>query len=129
MEEDDAVMAEMQKLKGLIQIDQQFLVSMVMTNLKSWKDIWRNVRQVYDQDKNGFVSTEELEDMFKQYFPHQLEGKSMCLYFKGYLSFYDKSLVNYRQLRDEINAIIHQKLEEMKDNPNLNSVERNEEIP
>lgn len=48
MEEDDALMAEMQKLKGLIQIDQQFLVSMVMTNLKSWKDIWRNVRQVYD---------------------------------------------------------------------------------
>jgi len=27
------------------------------------------VRQVYDQDKNGFVGTDELEDTFRQYFP------------------------------------------------------------
>jgi len=96
MEEDDALMEEINRNRGLVQVDQDFLVSMVITNLKHWKDVWRTVRQVYDQDKNGFVSCEELEDMFRQYYPHQLEGKTMWNYMKLFVSVYDKSLVNYK---------------------------------
>ena len=44
MEEDEALMAEMIKNKGLIQIDHDHLVSIAMTNLKNCKDVWRTIR-------------------------------------------------------------------------------------
>ena len=37
---------------------------MAMTNLKNWTDVWRNVRYQYDFDKNGFVSIDELTELF-----------------------------------------------------------------
>lgn len=88
-----------------------------MTNLKNWTDIWRNVRQQYDFDKNGFVSVDELTDLFFQYFPAQLEGKTMSHYCKDFISFYDNTLINYKNVREEINAEITKRLAEIKANP------------
>ena len=82
LEENEALLAEYAKTKGLIQVDKQFLVNVAMTNLKNWTDVWRNVRQQYDFDKNGFVAVDELSELFYQYFPAQLEGKTMARYFK-----------------------------------------------
>jgi hypothetical protein len=44
LEENEALLAEYAKTKGLIQVDKQFLVNVAMTNLKNWTDVWRNVR-------------------------------------------------------------------------------------
>ena len=49
----------------MLQIDEPFMVNIVMTNLKGWKDLWRTIRQVYDSDKNGFVGKEELDEMMR----------------------------------------------------------------
>lgn len=53
----------------MIQIDEEFLINMVMTNLKNWKDLFRNIRQDFDFDKNGFLSKEEMQEMFETYYP------------------------------------------------------------
>ena len=117
LEENEALLAEHVKNKGLIQVDREFLVTVAMTNLKNWTDIWRNVRQQYDFDKNGFVSVDELTELFYQYFPAQLEGKTMARYFKEFISFYDNTLINYKSVREEINAEITKRLAEIKANP------------
>ena len=38
-------MAEYEKNKGLLQVDLDFLVDMVMTNRKNLKDAWRSIRR------------------------------------------------------------------------------------
>lgn len=73
-----------------------------MTNLKHWKDLFRTIRQVYDCDKNGFISIDELIEQFNLYYPQQLEGKAMNQMLKKYQSTYDKTLINYKQFREEI---------------------------
>jgi cysteine sulfinate desulfinase/cysteine desulfurase-like protein len=40
----------------------------MLTNLKGCQDIWRNVKNL-DIDKNGFISTKELEDLIRDYYP------------------------------------------------------------
>ena len=117
LEENEALLAEYAKTKGLIQVDKQFLVNVAMTNLKNWTDVWRNVRQQYDFDKNGFVAVDELSELFYQYFPAQLEGKTMARYFKSFLSTYDKTLINYKSVREEINSEISKRLNEIQANP------------
>ena len=49
----------------------------------AWGGIWKSVKQI-DKDSNGFVTIEELENIFKEYFPVDLEGKSLLTYFKRY---------------------------------------------
>lgn len=39
-----------------------------MSNLKSWKDLFRSIRQSYDRDKNGFLTINEMTELFNQYF-------------------------------------------------------------
>ena len=85
-----------------------------MTNLKAWKDLWRTIRQVYDSDKNGFVGIEELEEMFRKFYPKQLEGKALNLLFKKFVSAYDKSLLNYKKFREDLGSIISNKLNAIK---------------
>lgn len=88
-----------------------------MTNRKHLKDTWRSIRLQYDQDKNGFITTEEFEEQFYQYFPQALEGKSMCNLMKQYLSFYDKTLINYKQIKDEIDTAIRKRLKDVVEQP------------
>ena len=58
---------------------------------------------------NGFVTIDELEILFKEYFPVELENKSCYNFLKDYRSVNNKSLVNYKQLKDEINSILIQR--------------------
>lgn len=52
-----------------MQIDQEFLINAVMTNLKHWKDLFRTIRQDYDCDKNGFISMDEMIEQFTKFYP------------------------------------------------------------
>jgi len=60
---------------------------------------------------------DELSELFYQYFPAQLEGKTMARYFKSFLSTYDKTLINYKSVREEINSEISKRLNEIQANP------------
>lgn len=54
--------------KGLIQVDKEYIVNIIMTNLKKWKDVFRSIRQIYDSDRNGFVSLDEFIEIFMSYY-------------------------------------------------------------
>jgi hypothetical protein len=45
LEENNAHMLEAAKLKGLIQVDENFLVNMAIANVKGWKDFWSVVKK------------------------------------------------------------------------------------
>ena len=110
MEKDIETQEDLAKSKGMLQVEEQFLVNIIMTNLKAWKDLWRTIRQVYDSDKNGFVGFDELDEMFRKFYPKQLEGKALNVLFKQFESAYDKSLLNYKKLREVIGKVINDKL-------------------
>ena len=102
------------------------MINCAISNLKNWTDIWRNVRFQYDFDKNGFVSVDELTDLFFQYYPVQLQGKSMSNYLKEFTSFYDETLLNYKVIKDGINKEVNLRLAEMKANPTGEAARKSE---
>lgn len=80
-EQDKEFMEDLVKNKGLIPVDTKFLVSMALSHIKNWSEIWREVKKI-DCDKNGLISLLELETLFRDYFPDLLEGKSLTYYFR-----------------------------------------------
>lgn len=51
----------------------------------SWGGIWKSIKKI-DKDSNGFVTIEELEEIFREQFPIELDGKSLYYYFKKFAS-------------------------------------------
>lgn len=96
-----------------MQVDREFLINVIMSNLRSWKDLFRSIRQVYDRDKNGFLTMEEMRDLFMNSYESQLEGKDIRVVLKNYTSPQNQNLVNYNKLREELGNIIEQRLKEL----------------
>lgn len=61
--------------------------------------IWKSIKKI-DKDSNGFVTVEELEEIFKEWFPIELEGKSLYYYFRKFGSIQNKNLINYKKIKD-----------------------------
>jgi hypothetical protein len=58
---------------------------MAMNKKDKWGGIWKSIKRI-DKDSNGFVTIDELEEIFREWFPVELEGKSPYYYFKKYSS-------------------------------------------
>ena len=112
---DQEFMEDLAKNKGLIPVDTKFLVSMALTNIKSWSEIWREVKTI-DCDRNGLISLIEIETLFRDYFPDLLEGKSLTYYFRQSVVPYDKNIVNYKPIKEQLNQEVSQKMKEMREN-------------
>lgn len=78
---------------------------MANSNLSSWGGIWKSIKRI-DRDQNGFVTAVELESIFKEYFPLELDKKTIYNFLKRYRSVNNKTLINYKLIKDEINKII-----------------------
>ena len=63
--------------------------------------VWRGVREV-DCDKNGFLMAEELENCFREFYATELDGKSLSYYFREFGTDHDKSLVNYKKIKENV---------------------------
>ena len=63
--------------------------------------VWRSIKD-FDIDKNGFLSSEELEGCFREHFAPELDGKSLIYYFRGSSTDHDKDLINYRLIKESI---------------------------
>ena len=50
-----------------------------------WGGIWKSIKKI-DRDHNGYVLIEELEEIFREHFPVELDGKSLVKFFKKYSS-------------------------------------------
>lgn len=68
---------------------------MAKNKKSSWGGIWRSIKGI-DKDQNGFVTGDELEMLFREYFPLELDKKSLLKFFKKYRSIQNKSLINYK---------------------------------
>ena len=80
---------------------------MACSKKANWGGIWKSIKKI-DKDSNGFVYIDELNEIFKEWFPVELEGKSPFYYFKKFVSVQNKSLVNYKKIKESINRqILH----------------------
>ena len=83
------------------QVDAEFFASLIKKNANGWNLVWRAIKAV-DLDKNGFLQIDELESCFRDIFPYDLNGKSSVHYFRQFGTDHDKSLVNYRKIKEDI---------------------------
>ena len=82
-------MAEDIKLAGLKQVGEDFLIKHAVKRISAWGGIWKSIKNI-DKDSNGFLTTEELEETFKEHFPVELDGKSLLRFFRKYASVQNK---------------------------------------
>lgn len=69
---------------------------MAVSKKGNWGGIWKSIKKI-DKDSNGYVTVEELEEIFREWFPLELEGKSLMRYFRSkYSSIANKNLINYK---------------------------------
>ncbi|CDW82631.1 px domain containing protein [Stylonychia lemnae] len=125
LEADDEQAAEDIKLKGLSQIDEAYIKQIATLKKANWGGIWRSIKKI-DKDSNGFVTIDELEEIFKEWFPIELEGKTCYHYFKRFGSVQNRNLINYKKIKDSINEYLIQT--EIKGASNLNKLENKDEM-
>lgn len=78
---------------------------MAASKKANWGGIWRSIRKI-DKDSNGFVTIEELEEIFREWFPVELEGKTPYSYFRKFSAVSNKNLINYKPIKEKINKLI-----------------------
>ena len=62
----------------------------------NWVGIWKSIKKI-DKDSNGYVTLEELDEIFREWYPLELEGKTLNRYFRQkYCSMSNKNLINYK---------------------------------
>ena len=94
------------KTKGLIPIEgSDEIVRMALLKLSHWGGIWKSIKTL-DKDSNGYLTREELDEVFREWFPIELEGKTLLSWFRRYGSIQNRNLINYKQIKQEINEKI-----------------------
>jgi Ca2+-binding EF-hand superfamily protein len=68
----------------------------------NWVGIWKSIKKI-DKDSNGFVTIDELDEIFREWFPLEMEDKTLNRFFrKKYGSVSNRNLINYKQLKLDI---------------------------
>jgi hypothetical protein len=67
-------------------VGEEYLLPLVSRKKSQWGGIWKTIRQTLDRDSNGYILMHELEEVFKEYFPVELEGKSLRHWFSLFAS-------------------------------------------
>lgn len=81
---------------------------MAVNKKAQWGGIWKTIKKSLDRENNGFLTYDELEEVFKEWFPLELEGKSLKRYFSKHMSVQNKQLINYKEIKKTINELIMQ---------------------
>ena len=58
---------------------------MAINKKARWGGIWRSIKTI-DKDSNGYVTIDELEEIFREQFPLELDNRSLYHYFKKFAS-------------------------------------------
>ena len=83
------------KLRGLKQVDENYLGPIMAVNANKTAKVWRSIKDI-DSEKNGFLNVEELEGCFREHFAPELEGKSLVYWFRRWSTDHDKDMIAYR---------------------------------
>jgi len=63
--------------------------------------IMKNIKEI-DKDNNGYVTNQELDDIFKMHYEKELGTKDLKKLFKPFASIQNRILIDYKKLRDHI---------------------------
>lgn len=105
LEAEDEQIVEDEKLKGLHQVEEEYLLQIAVKKKSNWGGIWKSIKTI-DKDSNGYVTIDELEEIFREQFPMELDKRSLYHYFKKFCSVQNKNLINYKQIKEHINNLI-----------------------
>jgi hypothetical protein len=101
-EADDEQAIEDIKTRGLEHVGEDFIVKIASAKRLSWAGIWKSIKKI-DMDSNGYVTIEELDEIFREWFPLEMDGKSLHRFFRfKYGSVANKNLINYKQLKADL---------------------------
>lgn len=77
-----------------------------------------------DRDNNGYVTNQELDDIFKVHYQRELGNKDLKKFFKQFCSIQNPILIDYKKVRDALVSKIkayektkESKLEKLKVDP------------
>ena len=104
-EADDEQAIEDIKTKGLVQVGGDFIIGLATVKPNNFfSGIFKSIKKI-DKDSNGFVTIEELDEIFREWYPLETEGKTMNRYLKKvYGSVSNRNLINYKQLKSDMLA-------------------------
>jgi Ca2+-binding EF-hand superfamily protein len=91
-------------------ITEQELISLVIKNNKL-VNIMKNIKEI-DQDNNGYVTNQELDDIFKMHYDAELKTKDLKTLFKPFASLQNRILIDYKKLRDFLLTKLKEREEE-----------------
>mmetsp|Transcript_12643 Transcript_12643/g.12451 ORF Transcript_12643/g.12451 Transcript_12643/m.12451 type:complete len:268 (+) Transcript_12643:762-1565(+) len=92
-------------------ITEKELIDVIMKNNKL-VSIMKNIKEI-DQDNNGYVTNQELDDIFKMHYEKELKTKDLKTFFKVFASLQNRILIDYKKVRD----YLLKKVEERENDP------------
>lgn len=87
--------------ENLSMISEQELIK-VLSRMPNMVDLWKNVKK-NDVDTNGFLTIDELNTIFAQIYP-ELEGRSLFQILRPFCSIQNRSLINYKKLKEYLDT-------------------------
>lgn len=81
-------MKDDEKLKGKQQVDENYISQAMAANPNNMAKVWRSIKDI-DDDHNGFLEVNELEDCFREHFAPELEGRSLVYFFRRWSTDHD----------------------------------------
>lgn len=112
--------------KRLMPISEEDLVR-VLQKHKNMHELWKSVKK-YDIDSNGFLTLSELNSIFSQVYS-ELKGKSLFKILKPFVSIQNKSLADYKKLKEYLEKRIEDFSTPEESTQNLpNELSRNNKI-
>lgn len=103
LEADDEQAIEDIKTKGLQQMEGEFILQLASSKPNNFfAGIFKSIKKI-DKDSNGFVTIDELDEIFREWYPLEMEGKTLNRYLKKiYGSVSNRNLINYKQIKSEV---------------------------
>lgn len=82
------------------------LINVILGDQSAYKQVFRHIRDI-DRDNNGYVTSQELDDILKLEYREQLEGLYLKRIFKPFASIQNTILIDYKKLRKLIEQSIN----------------------
>ena len=86
--------------KPLKQINEREFLDIIAGNNKI-VSVMKNIKDI-DKDSNGYVTNQELDDIFKMHYEKELSNRDIMTLFKPFASIQNRILIDYKKLRDHI---------------------------
>ena len=101
------------EIKKRLPLNESELINM-MTEIDRLKEIGFAIRDI-DPDRNGFVTQQELDDIFRENYRDKMQGKHIFGLIKDFRSVSNKILVDYVKFKKWVNMKLLNRRKSMKE--------------